>query len=73
MVSKSGVTVLIASAILESDLFESSQSIFESAENVVDGENFGVDNHSTYNNAQRLFGFYNFESVLVVLFLTKTR
>ena len=73
LMSKTGVTVLIASAILESDLFDSSQSIFENDEKVVDGENFGIDNHSKYNNAQRLFGFYNFENVLVILFLTKTR
>ena len=73
MVSKSGTIIIIASAVLDSHLLDASMTIVSQQDRQGERKDSGTDDHSKYDQATRFFGFFHFKSVLVVLFLCKSR
>ena len=64
MLTRKGMTILVASIVLEKDQADESMSLYGGL--VDDG--IELDDNTSYEQSQRLIGFYKKESILIVCF-----
>ena len=74
-ISKSGIAVLIASAVLENEKagFDPTTRIFEKHDLEDEARIMSVDDHSGYELSKRQVGVFKYESAVVVLFLCNSK